>query len=73
MEFAVRQRTKAELSIRRRAKCCSFFGSPDVSFFRDAHGIIKTTHARTRGLVLKGRDTARWHAPKPVSPQRAFL
>lgn len=73
MQFAVRQKTKAELLIRKRAKCCSCFGSPDVLFFHHEHGIIKTTHATDRGLVLKGQDTARWHAPKPVSPQRAFL
>jgi len=73
VQFAVRQRSNAELLTRRRAKCCFFFGSPDMPFLHDTHGIIKTAHARTRRLVLKGQDAARWQAPKPVSPQRAFL
>lgn len=34
-----------------------------MSLLRDAHGIIRTTHAMTRGLVLKGQDAARWDVP----------
>lgn len=62
VQFAVRQRIKAELLIRRAKHCC-FLRSPDMSLLRNAHGIIRTTHAMNSGFVLKGHDAARWDVP----------